>query len=235
MEEKKRKKWSALKTDTFMCHLIITLFIVTLQLVAIDQALLAHSTLCVVIDAVLIVVWIVMMAICCKYNYEQRVVKFLRVHDDASVPNKRDGDAGYDIYARFNDDYIFIAPHQTKMIPTGIASAFDKRYVAILKERGSTGVRGMGQRAGVIDSSYRGEWFVPITNHNDKPLVICKKECEDSFTDKDVVIYPYDKAICQVIFVPNPRLDIVELDQDTYHDIALESTRGEGALGSSGK
>lgn len=235
MEEMKRKRWSELKTDTFMCHLIITLFIVTLQLVAIDQALRAHSTLCVVMDTVLIVLWIVMMVISCKYNYEQRVVKFLRVHDDASIPNKRDGDAGYDIYARFNDDYIFIAPHQTKMIPTGIASAFSKRYVAILKERGSTGIRGIGQRAGVIDSSYRGEWFVPITNHNSVPLVICKKEHEDIFNDQDVIIYPYNKAICQVIFVTNPRLDIVELDQNAYYNTALQSTRGEGALGSSGK
>ena len=41
-----------------------------------------------------------------------------------------------------------IEPHETVLVPTGIASAFSSDYVAIIKERGSTGSKGIGQRCG---------------------------------------------------------------------------------------
>ena len=76
-------------------------------------------------------------------------VKFAKVRPSAIIPTKRVEDAGYDIYANFDEDYITILPHETKMIPTGIVSACDVDYCFILKERGSTGTKGMGQRSGV--------------------------------------------------------------------------------------
>lgn len=69
-----------------------------------------------------------------------------------------------------------IEPMHTKLVPLGIASAFDSNYVMLLKERGSTGSIGLAQRAGVIDSGYRGEYLAPITNLNEKPLRIVKKD-----------------------------------------------------------
>ena len=95
------------------------------------------------------------------------------------IPTKIDENAGYDIYAFFEEDYILIQPHETVMIPTGLYSAFSKDYVAILKERGSTGTKGMCQKSGVIDSGYRGAWMVPITNLNTKPLYISKLTKEE--------------------------------------------------------
>ena len=91
-------------------------------------------------------------------------VKFAKVRPTAKIPTKRVEDAGYDIYANFEEPFILINPHETKMIPTGIASACDTDYCFVLKERGSTGTKGMAQRCGIIDSGYRSEWFVPITN-----------------------------------------------------------------------
>ena len=82
-------------------------------------------------------------------------VKFAKVRPTAEIPTKRVEDAGYDIYADFEEDYIIVPPHKTKMIPTGIASACDTDYCFILKERGSTGSKGIAQRCGVIDSGYR--------------------------------------------------------------------------------
>mgnify|MGYP000734891585 FL=1 len=79
-------------------------------------------------------------------------VKFAKVRPTAVIPTKRDEDAGFDIYADFEDDFIIIDPHTTTLIPTGIASACDVDYCFILKERGSTGSKGIAQRCGVIDS-----------------------------------------------------------------------------------
>lgn len=160
-------------------------------------------------------------------------VKFAKVRPTAEIPTKRVEDAGYDIYADFEEDYMIIPPHETKMIPTGIASACDVDYCFILKERGSTGSKGIAQRCGVIDSGYRNEWFVPITNTTDKTLYIAKNTSDTNVNNKDNFIYPYGKAIAQAIIIPVPQVDIEEY---TYDELkAIPSQRRNGALGSSGK
>ena len=165
-------------------------------------------------------------------------VKFAKVRPTAKIPTKRDEDAGYDIYANFEEPFILINPHETVMIPTGIASACDTDYCFVLKERGSTGTKGMAQRCGIIDSGYRSEWFVPITNTTDDYIIIAKSD--DTSTDvfgsipmKKIIRYPYEKAICQALVIPVPTVDVEEY---TYEErLAIPSNRGTGALGSSGK
>ena len=165
-------------------------------------------------------------------------VKFAKVRPTAKIPTKRVEDAGYDIYADFEEPFILINPHETVMIPTGIASACDTDYCFVLKERGSTGTKGMAQRCGIIDSGYRSEWFVPITNTTDDYIMIAKSD--DVNTDvfgsipmKKIIRYPYEKAICQALVVPVPTVDVEEY---TYEELlAIPSNRGLGALGSSGK
>ena len=158
-------------------------------------------------------------------------IYFAKVKEDAVIPSKREEDGAFDIYACFEEDFIIIAPHETKLIPTGVASAFSSDYVAILKERGSNGSKGIGQRAGVIDSGYRGEWFLPLTNHNNVPVVISKSE--EAFIKTPHILYPYAKAICQCIMVEVPKLPIKEISYEEL--LKFESERGTGALGSSGK
>ena len=68
---------------------------------------------------------------------------FAKVKPEAIIPSKRDEDAAYDLYACFDEDYMVIAPHTTKLVPTGIATAFSPKWVAIIKERGSNGSKGM--------------------------------------------------------------------------------------------
>jgi len=102
-----------------------------------------------------------------------------KVKPNAIIPTKRAEDAGYDIYPCFDEIYTVILPHETKLIPTGIASAFSDDYVAVLKERGSTGTRGIAQRCGVLDSGFRNEWFTPITNTTDKTIIISKYSLEE--------------------------------------------------------
>ena len=159
---------------------------------------------------------------------------FAKVNPNAIIPSKRLEDAGYDLYACFDEDYMVIEPHETKLIPSGIATAFSPKYVAILKERGSNGSKGIAQRCGVIDSGYRNEWFVPLTNTTTKTVVISKLPKEQlPLMLQEGIVYPYTKGIAQFIMVEVPVLDIHEVDFETLKD--FKSERGMGALGSSGK
>lgn len=172
-------------------------------------------------------------------------IRFAKVKENALIPSKREEDAGYDIYACFDEDYIIIQPHETKLIPTGIASTFSDDYVMVLKERGSTGTKGMAQRSGIIDSGFRNEWLVPITNANYKPIIITDilsytkitvvdEECGIRyFSNDNSIIYPKSKAIAQALLLPVPKVEIEEITYDEL--IEIKSERGNGMLGSSGK
>lgn len=99
---------------------------------------------------------------------------FAKVKPNAIIPTKEEEDAGRDVYACFDEDYIMIPPHTTKLIPTGIASAISPKYEIRLRDRGSNGSKGIHVNAGTVDSGYRGEWFVAWCNTNDVPVVLSK-------------------------------------------------------------
>ena len=166
-------------------------------------------------------------------------VKFAKVRPEAIIPSKRREDMGYDIYACFDEDYIVINPHETKLIPTGIASACDIGYGFLLFERGSTGSKGIARRCGVIDSGYRNEWFVGLTNTTNKVMFISKLSEKETYERYygDVMpesfVYPYSKAIVQAVVTPVINTEEEELPYDELK--AIESERGMGALGSSNK
>lgn len=159
-------------------------------------------------------------------------VFWARDNKTVKIPTKREEDAGWDIYANFEEDMWVIQPHTTVMIPTNLRSAFSPKWVAILKERGSTGTKGIAQRCGVIDSGFRNAWMIPITNTTNKPIVILKKGVDIEGLD-EVVIYPYEKAIAQAIFVEVPKLQSEEISVEEL--LNIKSERGEGMLGSSKK
>jgi len=151
---------------------------------------------------------------------------FQLIHDDALLPTKRDEDAGYDVYPAFDEDYIKIRQGEVKMIPTGIKSAFPSQYVMLLRERGSTGSKGWSLRAGVIDSGYRGEWFIAINNTTNKPMVIAKEP--EKFDDERLIVRGYDKAIAQAVMT-----HAIDLPTKLVNDIDnFKSDRGDRKLGS---
>ncbi len=77
-------------------------------------------------------------------------IKFAKVKESGKIPTKRREDLGYDIYACFDEECLVIDVGEIAMIPTGIASAFGEEYGVILRERGSTGTKGMSLRAGEL-------------------------------------------------------------------------------------
>lgn len=158
-------------------------------------------------------------------------IYFAKIHPEAKIPTKREEDAGRDIYACFDEEYMFIPKGTVTLVPTGIASAFSPDYYIQLEERGSTGTKSMIQHCGVIDSGFRNEWKVPIGNYIDKDMVIIKKDSSAYFFD--VVEYPYEKAICQAVVHDVPKLIEEEVSYENL--LKFESERGLGMLGSSGK
>ena len=190
---------------------------------------------------------------------------FAKVRPDAIIPTKEKENAGYDIYANFENEFLIIPPHKTTLIPTGIASALSDKYYLQVHERGSTGSKGIKYSAGVIDSSYRGEIFIALTNTNSIEVIISKLTLEELATkygisdkygtyirydsnygegnayiiDETVedgltaIIYPYTKAIAQLVVHEVPKMNVKEI---SYNDLKkIPSKRGVGVLGSSGK
>ena len=162
-------------------------------------------------------------------------IYFSKVREGAKIPQKREEDAGYDIYPCFEEEYMFFYPHETKLVPTGIASAFDSDYYFQIFDRGGTGAKGIHCFSGVIDSGFRGEWFIAWHNSNNYPVIISKDKDNSRWTgiDRDTIFYPYTKAIAQAVFLPVPKTEIKEVDYETLKGFISE--RGEEMLGSTDK
>ena len=159
-------------------------------------------------------------------------IQFAKLREDAVIPTKRDEDSDYDLYACFDGEEFVIPPFSTRLIPTGLISAFDESLGVRFEERGSnTKWCGIVQ-AGVIDSGYRGEWVCAMYNGNPVPAVISKAVREVERRD-DRVLVPYGKAICQFYVREILKTEIRTCSPEEI--FARTSERGSGKLGSSGK
>ena len=125
------------------------------------------------------------------------------------------GSAGWDLYACLEEE-LTVAPRQLVTIPTGIAMALPgPEYVGLIFARSGLGVKhgiSLSNGVGVIDSDYRGELLVGLTNLSDVPYTI----------------KPGDR-IAQLVVMPValPQVELVaELDQ---------THRGDGGFGSTGQ
>ena len=159
-------------------------------------------------------------------------IMFAKLRENAVIPSKRDEDSDYDLYACFDEEEFVIPAFSTRLVPTGIISAFGEELGVKFEERGSnTKWCGMVQ-AGVIDSGYRGEWFCAIYNGNAVPVHITKA-VGDVQRLEDRVLVPYSKAVCQFNVRVIPKVSIEAVEPEKV--LACSSQRGTGALGSSGK
>lgn len=159
---------------------------------------------------------------------------YFAAEEGVEVPTKRPEDMGFDVKSHFEEDEFVFKPHETRLVPTGLYSAVPSSYGLIAKEKGSTGSLGMKLGAGVIDSGYRGEIFIAITNDNPVPLVITKDETvKKAVVTEEKILYPYKKGIAQLVVVANPNVLVKQISVDELKTIP--SQRGEGKLGSTDK
>jgi dUTP pyrophosphatase len=157
-------------------------------------------------------------------------------HDGVIIPTKRDEDVGYDIYADLST-YFVLHPHETYAFPTGLSVILPKGYWLKLAERGSTAKYGLSLRAGIVDTGYRGEIFVALTNTSDKDIVFNASPEDIERFERDnlrYTAYPKEKAIVQGIVEKKIKTNSFAITKDEF-DAAEPTERGEGKVGSSGK
>ena len=172
-----------------------------------------------------------------NYFKNARKIYFAKIKDKAIIPSKEDENAGYDIYACFDEDYIFIPPFSTKLVPTGIAWASSDEFYLQIEERSSTGSKGIKKSAGVIDSGSRVEINIATTNANERDLYISnldEEELRKKYTiSENALVYNTKKAIAQGIV---HRVEKMEIEEISYQQLQnIPSKRGDKGWGSTNK
>lgn len=147
-------------------------------------------------------------------------VNIKKLFDGAIVPTRGSNQAaGYDLYAcmedpQFSND-IWVQPHQTVKIGTGVAMEIPEGYFgAIFARSGLATKKGLrpSNCVGVVDSDYRGEIIVAIHNDSDSAQCITLGD-----------------RIGQMVIIPYLQVEYNVVDE------LRETERGEGGFGSTGK
>lgn len=140
-------------------------------------------------------------------------VLLTRLDPDVPLPHyAHPGDAGADLVSAVD---LTLAPGERALVPTGIALALPKGYVALVHPRSGLASRhgiSILNTPGTIDAGYRGEIKVLLVNHDPSESVRLRR----------------GDRIAQLVFQRFERAQFVEVD-------ALpESARGAGGYGSTG-
>lgn len=141
-------------------------------------------------------------------------VKIKKINENAKIPTYGTANAaGADLYACIEKEMIF-APHETKLVPTGLAFALPEGYAGLIYARSGLASKrhlAPANKVGVVDSDYRGEVMVALHNHS----------------NEEQKIEAYER-IAQFIITPYLKADFDEVEE------LEESERGAGGFGSTG-
>ncbi len=121
--------------------------------------------------------------------------------------------AGADLYACLDYD-LEVKPHQTVLIPTGIALELPLGYAGLIYARsGLATKKGLApaNKVGVVDCDYRGEVKVALHNHSEDKQTVSAGE-----------------RVAQLVITPYITAEFIE------SDYLSETVRGAGGFGSTG-
>ncbi len=143
-------------------------------------------------------------------------VKFLKLHDDVELPERKSDDAaGMDIRAYLPNGKVGIPPMERKIINTGFKMELDPGYEAQIRPRSGLAIKEgitVVNSPGTIDADYRGEVKVGLLN-----------------TSSTTYILEPGTRIAQMVIAAVPRVSVQVVTE------LSETKRGEGGLGSTGK
>jgi len=138
------------------------------------------------------------------------MLKVKRLHRFALLPARKLGSAGYDLCSC---EEVVIPACERVLIPIGFACEFPDNYVARLCDRsGMAAKKGLHVLAGVIDSTYRGEWKIVIYNTTNKEIILAAQT-----------------RIAQVLFYQVADFLVMEVNE------LSDTERGTGGFGSTGE
>lgn len=141
-------------------------------------------------------------------------VAIKKLNDNAILPSYgSEYAAGADLYACLESD-VTINPHETVLIPTGIAIELPVGYAGLIYARsGLATKKGLApaNKVGVVDCDYRGEVKVALHNHSDIYQTVAVGE-----------------RVAQLVITPYITAKFVECDE------LSETVRGAGGFGSTG-
>ena len=122
--------------------------------------------------------------------------------------------AGADLYACL-DTPVTIEPHETLLIPTGLAMELPVGWAGLVYARsGLATKKGLApaNKVGVVDADYRGEIMVALHNHGTQPQTVEKGE-----------------RVAQMVLMPFLAAEYFEAEE------LSDTARGDGGFGSSGR
>ncbi len=140
-------------------------------------------------------------------------VKFKKLHDDAKIPSyAHDTDAGLDLTAVSFTQEFDKSNKLVLVYHTGLAVEIPEGYVGLIFMRSSISDKSISltNAVAVIDSGYRGE------------LLLKYKITTDSLP----TIYQPGEKIGQLIIIPYPKINPIEVEELSSSD------RNEGGFGS---
>ena len=150
-------------------------------------------------------------------------LRVYKVREDAKLPVRAHAaDAGVDLFycpdqrehPLYGADYC-VHPDESKIVPTGIKVEVPYGYMLEIKNKSSVAAKKqLLVGACVVDSGYNGEVFVNLHNVGAESRVILPGQ-----------------KIAQGVLIPVEPCVVMECRTDTLNE---NSTRGDGALGSTG-
>lgn len=144
-------------------------------------------------------------------------IKVKKLYDNAIIPTYGSEKAGCaDLYAHLIDcDKVVIDPHTTVKIGTGVAFELPDGFAGLIYARSGLSTKeGLrpANAVGYCDCDYMGEYIVALHNDSDEPRVV-----------------ENGQRIAQVTFVNYHQAKFEEVEN------LIETKRGDGGFGSSGK
>lgn len=151
------------------------------------------------------------------FGPQELIVRIARTEGrtvDTPLPSyATSGSAGMDIYAAVSEALV-VHPGETVLVPTGFRVELPQGYEAQVRPRSGLAIKhsvGILNSPGTIDSDYRGEVKVILTN----------------FGKKDFLVHKGDR-IAQLVISPYVRAEWEEVAEIN------ETRRGEGGFGHTG-
>ncbi len=125
-------------------------------------------------------------------------IKFKKLNDKAIIPEyKTEGAAGFDIHVLLDKDSEILKKGEVKLFKTGLAIALPDGYEAQVRSRSGLSLKNgviVLNAPGTIDSDYRGEIGIIMTNCGQEDFVV-----ENGSRIAQIVIAKYEKAEIEVV------------------------------------